>query len=320
MKIIVALLVLIALVAFAVDPSTASRVRKTRSVKTGYTCGGVTCPPGDLCCSKNYIGSFRNQCYSPKTHHCIPDDFRPAQNCLCGKYDGCCNEVCFDAKFYTCDRHTGQLKPISQPPPQPSHPSCKKHCPEKSYPPPEPTYSEPTYPSPSPSYPEQSCPEESYPTQPSYPAESSYTTESSCPEESYPTQPSYPAESSHPVEPSYPVESSYPVEPSYPAESSYHAEPSCPEESYAPQPSYSKPSHSGTCGQFQCGSQDLCCSNNVIGFYTDQCYSPSTHHCIPDEYSPHKNCLCGKYDGCCNGVCFDAKHYICKGGSIVWKG
>lgn len=243
----VVILVLIAILLFAAGQSHAAKRKrfspKARSISTGdNTCGGSICPQGDLCCSNNYIGFYRNQCYSPSTHHCIPDDFRPAQNCLCGKNDGCCNQVCFDSRHYTCDRHTGELKQIDSP----------SYSAEPS-----------SYSSPQQSHSEPSNPEVTY---------------SPAPQQTYSQQPSY---------------------------------------SSQPQP---EPTKQGSCGQFQCGSSDLCCSNNVIGFYSDQCYSPNTHHCIPDEYRPEKNCLCGKYDGCCNRVCFDASRYQCIAGSIVWKG
>jgi hypothetical protein len=163
-----------------------------RRIKTdpGLQCGPFKCPPGDNCCSNNYIGLYRQQCYSPYTHHCIYDEYKPSQNCLCGKNDGCCNQVCYDKNLYYCQN--GQLKLKTTPPPS-------------------------------------------------------------------------------------------------------------------------------QCGQFQCPPGNSCCSNNIIGPYQQQCYSTYTHVCTPDEYQPYKNCLCGKYDGCCKGVCYDKQRYKCDNGVIKLK-
>ena len=74
-----------------------------------------------------------------------------------------------------------------------------------------------------------------------------------------------------------------------------------------------------SCGQFQCPTGNLCCNNNAIGIYRQQCYNPYTHHCVVDQYIPSQNCLCGNGDGCCKGVCFDANRYKCYNGQIKLK-
>jgi hypothetical protein len=161
-----------------------------RSVKTGLQCGQFQCPSGDQCCYNNYIGIYRQQCYNPYTHSCTADEYKPGQNCLCGKSDGCCNQVCYDKQLYYCDY--GKIKLKTTPPP-------------------------------------------------------------------------------------------------------------------------------ATCGPLQCPYGNQCCTNNIIGPYPQRCYSPNTHVCIPDEYQPYKNCLCGKYDGCCKGVCYDKGLYKCYNGQIKLK-
>lgn len=329
-----------------------SNIRPISKATGGATCGTWNCLPNDLCCQDNYIGPYRFQCYSPQTHHCVADDFRPAQNCLCGKSDGCCNQVCFDAAFYTCNRHNGELTPIDRtyhyPPAQPPPPSpqwtppehdCEGNEPHPPQPPPPPEETcEHPEPSPEVPPPEPSCPPEPEPTpvptpEPSCPPEPS-------PEVSFEPLPeptlSEPIPEETYIEPEPTLESPPPEE-TCPPEPEPSPEPSCPpypEPTPEPPPEYSceEPPHEPTpkpsdscpdehepkyCGQFQCGPRDLCCTNNIIGFNKEQCYSPETHHCIRDKYLKKKNCLCAKTDGCCNGVCYNQQHYACAHGDVV---
>ena len=123
MRVFLAVLVFIVIVAFTLEIAASKPVKQlrrasVRSIKTGgNNCGQFNCGASDRCCSNNFIGPYRNQCYNPSTHHCIPDGFKPSQNCLCGVNDGCCNQVCFDPRHYSCDTSTGRLKQIPSPPP-----------------------------------------------------------------------------------------------------------------------------------------------------------------------------------------------------------
>jgi hypothetical protein len=75
-----------------------------------------------------------------------------------------------------------------------------------------------------------------------------------------------------------------------------------------------------TCGTFTCGSKDECCSNNVVGKYTDVCYNPSLTVCTESEGQEGKNCLCATGTKCCGGSCYDPKLYKCVGGHLAQNG
>jgi len=60
----------------------------------------------------------------------------------------------------------------------------------------------------------------------------------------------------------------------------------------------------------KCGNEG-CCNDQRLGVV---CYSTNTHACATDSNGKHS--LCGKGLGTCSGVCFDAIHYKCVGGTI----
>lgn len=97
MKIIVVLVILFFSSAICATPN-----------QIGIYCGDHYCPSGFLCCRSNLIG-LRYQCYHPLSKGCYADKYRSARNCVCGKYYGCCNGVCFNTGNYLCNTSTGKL-------------------------------------------------------------------------------------------------------------------------------------------------------------------------------------------------------------------
>jgi hypothetical protein len=71
-----------------------------------------------------------------------------------------------------------------------------------------------------------------------------------------------------------------------------------------------------TCnGAGVCGVNDLCCQDYKTG---RRCYNPNLASCVLDE--DLRTVLCGFYDGACNGVCYDKRHYTCDNGTLKFTG